>query len=96
MASRSDCETRTARAEARSGAPKKQKLSPPMPRIQPAAIAREGAGAEEDFSFLLSSRATLLWLRSDEKRDLAFGRVFLKMGEKFGWSSATKFFEGFC
>ena len=38
---------------------------------------------------------SLFRLGRNEERDLAFGRVFLKMNEKFGGSSPAEFLEGF-
>jgi hypothetical protein len=58
------------------------------------AIAHAATAAGGNFSFLLG-RGAFSGFRGYEERDLAFGRVFLKMGEKFGRGAAAEFLEGF-
>ena len=79
----------------KSELPKTQKPNPQTPRNRRGAIAHAAATEEPLISFLIGLRLLLFRLGRDEERDLTFGRVFLKMSEKFGGSSPAEFLEGF-
>jgi hypothetical protein len=80
-ANQSCFETRKEATAVKSELPKTQKPNPQTPRNQRGTIAHAAATEEPLISFLIGLRLSLFRLGRDEERDLAFGRVFLKMSE---------------
>lgn len=74
-------ENRKEATAVKSELPKTQKPNPQTPRNRRGTIAHGAATEEPLISFLIGLRLSLFRLGRDEERDLAFGRVFLKMSE---------------